>query len=106
MIIPSTQDVNCKHGMNATMRMQSNDQNITAIIINNNKHRPNSPNQQTGQERTNTNLGTDKATKSKSGECASVSAKLIQVSNVNLNRCMILRGDEPVSSGTATTNYK
>lgn len=42
------------------------------------------------------NLSTDETTESESGELACVDAILIQVTNVNLNRGVVLGGDESV----------
>lgn len=49
------------------------------------------------------NLSADVTTESKSGELASIDATLIKMSNVDLDRCVILRSDQSVSCGAAFT---
>ena len=55
-------------------------------------------------ERRVANLSTDISTESKSGELASVDAILIKMANVDLNRSVILGGDQPVSRRAASTH--
>lgn len=52
------------------------------------------------------NLSTDETTESESGELACVDAILIQVTNVNLNRGVVLGGDESVCGRALPRNVK
>uniref|UniRef100_A0A0V0GWR8 Putative ovule protein n=1 Tax=Solanum chacoense TaxID=4108 RepID=A0A0V0GWR8_SOLCH len=51
-------------------------------------------------------LGANKSTESISGELASVSARLIQMANIELDRCMILGSYQPVSGRALPRDVK
>lgn len=50
------------------------------------------------------NLSTDETTKCESGELACIDAILIDVTDVDLNRGVVLGSDEPICSGTEIHN--